>query len=1144
MKLHLLLTFLFGLFATAGAGATEIDSAARPQRPSNTAAGNSSAPVFSGDGRFVAFLSHARNLATNGSVGPALNLYLRHRETRQTTLVSLDAAGQHGAADDVGQFSVSLDAARIAFETAANNLVAGDTNRVTDIFLHDRITGTTTLITRDATGTGGANGPSWNPLLSEDGRFVAFESLASNLVTNDFNGTNDVFVHDLATGQTELVSLDTSGLRSPDGPSQSPSISADGQAVAFLSFATNLVDGVTNRLGEVYVRDVARKSTRWAEASHLLATWQRIPAGGRPSSYAASEPELSASGRYVTFKTPSATVRLDLSRPARGISELFTNAAINELNRLTFVDNPRLAGPPSPAPLGVHRDGSHLVYELSSTNTFLQDRGLWWVDWDDLQTNVFFDPCVGCGEGGHSDWSGYVTNVTPRIERVVTNQTIISAGLTWTRIDWLGCAAATRRVAFLADAFDTSTSQQSGPRQLYAVNLDDREVRLISTNLPGQASAELSPIVPALSADGQSLAWESRDANLIENDGNDAYDVFVDATAGGSRTLISEAHPDRVAATGTGQLLRDRPSLSADGRYVALVSLDSTLTPSDTNRWEDVFVRDLWLGTNYAISARSSSNVFGTRWAGTNAAVAPVLSADGQQVAFARDVRSIERTNRTIELAGLTSPEIRSIASSVNFGATLSAPVISPSGRLIAYSSPNGAAQRDVYLYARGRPPGLIPSGNFGTNPALVSSTPNGRAPGNQPSSDPVFSPDGTWLVFRSLATNLIAGAAASTTDYQLYARQVDCNDAICVTNIAYNPDMYLGPTRLISSEPVAEVPGLTPLPGGGSEPAFSANSRYVAYSSDADRIYRHDLQAPLGSASQLICTNCAAPALNGDGTLIAFEQRNPTGTNIVLRNLTTGADELISARPEVALPTGGNGPSVQPILSADGRFVVFVSRATDLAPGDHNGAPDVFLRDRWNGVTLCLSRSASDNGTGHGASFNPVLSANARTLAFLSWADDLTGGDYNDRRDLFVVTLAGSDRDGDGMDDEMELAYFNTLERDGHGDFDGDGVSDAAELQAGTNPADGASVFGALAITTSRMGPSSFGIRTTAVTWRSTPGQRYQLQHRPSLEDSSWSDVGAPLTASGNTLSQFHQVQETGSAGGRTGFYRVRRAD
>src|SRR5262249_10955937 len=138
---------------------------------------------------------------------------------------------------------------------------------------------------------------------------------------------------------------------------------------------------------------------------------------------------------------------------------------------------------------------------------------------------------------------------------------------------------------------------------------------------------------------------------------------------------------------------------------------------------------------------------------------------------------------------------------------------------------------------------------------------------------------------------------------------------------------------------------------------------------------------------------------------------------------------------------------------------------------------------------------------------------------AFQSFASDLTPDDFNDTRDLFVVTLGGLDSDGDGMEDDWEMAYFGTLARDGTGDFDGDGSSDLAEFRAGTDPTNMGSVFRVLMVTTTAGQPSGME-RTTILWWNATPGRTYRVQTKETVE-ASWIDLPGEVVAAGTSASQ-----------------------
>ena len=169
-----------------------------------------------------------------------------------TTRVSVDSAGTQ-ANGDTADAALSANGRFVAFDSGATNLVAGDTNGQQDIFVHDRRTGTTTRVSVDSAGTQ-ANNASVAPALSADGRFVAFETEATNLVAGDTNGQQDIFVHDRRTGTTTRVSVDSAGTQA-NSECHLAALSADGRFVTFYSEATNLVPGDTNGVRDVFVHD-------------------------------------------------------------------------------------------------------------------------------------------------------------------------------------------------------------------------------------------------------------------------------------------------------------------------------------------------------------------------------------------------------------------------------------------------------------------------------------------------------------------------------------------------------------------------------------------------------------------------------------------------------------------------------------------------------------------------------------------------------------------------------------------------------------------------------------------------------------------------------------------------------------------------
>jgi len=248
----------------------------------NQADDSSYGASISADGRFVAFLSIATNLVPGDFTGHA-DVFVHDGQTGATVRASVDSNGTAAQLDSTFA-AISADGGAVVFVSRAPNLVANDTNNKNDVFVHDLVTGATTRVSVSSSGTEGDNESEF-AAISADGRYVAFESWSSNLVAGDTNHTHDIFVHDRSNGQTERVSLDSNGSQG-DGDSLRPSISADGRWVAFESSSTNLVAGDTLGVTDVFLRDrqagtTARISIAWNGAeSNGMSDTAKIAADG------------------------------------------------------------------------------------------------------------------------------------------------------------------------------------------------------------------------------------------------------------------------------------------------------------------------------------------------------------------------------------------------------------------------------------------------------------------------------------------------------------------------------------------------------------------------------------------------------------------------------------------------------------------------------------------------------------------------------------------------------------------------------------------------------------------------------------------------------------------------------------------------
>lgn len=201
---------------------------------------NNFAPSISADGRYVTFYSNSTKQVA-GDTNGAYDVFLRDTQTGAATLISSNSAGEQGDGNSRNS-SVSADGRYVAFDSEATNLVADDTNGKRDVFLKDIFTDATTIISTDSAG-GQGNNHSYEPSVSADGRYVAFTSDSSNLALGDTNGNRDVFLKDTLTGATTLISSNSAGQEDGVHASYNPTISADGRYVAFDSYANNLVWG-------------------------------------------------------------------------------------------------------------------------------------------------------------------------------------------------------------------------------------------------------------------------------------------------------------------------------------------------------------------------------------------------------------------------------------------------------------------------------------------------------------------------------------------------------------------------------------------------------------------------------------------------------------------------------------------------------------------------------------------------------------------------------------------------------------------------------------------------------------------------------------------------------------------------------------
>jgi hypothetical protein len=410
---------------------------------------------------------------------------------------SVDSVGTEGNADSgsLSRPAISADGRWVAFESTATNLVANDTNGAADIFVHDRLTGAIARVSIRSNGNQ-ANGYSDSPAISDDGRFVVFESIASNLVAGDTNGAFDIFLHDRdpdlngiydeGNGVTTRVSVDSSGAQG-NFDSVTPAISGNAGLVVFSSAATNFAPGDKNAAQDVFVRDVAAGTTT------RLSAISGLDANG--PSFA---PSISSAGSVIAFSSFASNL---IGSDTNGASDVFvTDPLATSLTRVS-VDSFGIQGNDDSTRPAVSSDGTVVAFTSAATNLVASD--------NNFVTDVFVYDLASA--------------VTTRVS-----------------VDSLGNEG----------------------------NSDSRTA--------------------SLSQDGQIVAFESTADNFTANDGNFSSDVFVHDRATGVTECIT-VNGVGVIANGFGS---SQAAISDDGLIVTFASSGDNLVLGDGNFAIDVFVRD------------------------------------------------------------------------------------------------------------------------------------------------------------------------------------------------------------------------------------------------------------------------------------------------------------------------------------------------------------------------------------------------------------------------------------------------------------------------------------------------------------------------------------------------------------------------
>ncbi|WP_432938268.1 S8 family serine peptidase [Kribbella sp. CA-253562] len=391
---------------------------------------------------------------------------------------SVSAAGAQGNSD-IWWPELNADGSLVAYATASSNLVANDTNNDLDVFVTDQRTGAVERVSVSSTGEQG-NSFSLSPTLSADGRYVGFNSGASNLVAGDTNGQTDTFVHNRTTGTTTLVSVTPSGAPG-NGLSGPPSFTADSRYVTFNSDADDLVPGDTNGQTDVFVRDLQTGTTERIS----------VAPDGSGGNGGSREQSISADGRYVAFVSDASNLTGDDVEFQR---DLFVRDRVAGTTRR--IADPDLAGEYS-SPL-ISADGTKVVFENRSAPSWANH-----VHVFDLRTGQAELASVATSGAEGNDWS-----FAPSISADGT------------------------KVAFYSDATNLVAGDTNAKPDIFVRDLAAKTTTSVSggpLGVQGDGRSEL----PNLSSNGRYVAFQSTSTNLVGGDTNHRSDIFVHDLAAG-----------------------------------------------------------------------------------------------------------------------------------------------------------------------------------------------------------------------------------------------------------------------------------------------------------------------------------------------------------------------------------------------------------------------------------------------------------------------------------------------------------------------------------------------------------------------------------------------------------------------------------
>ena len=948
-----ILLFLGCLTWRASAGpALHLVSLADPQLgPPSGGGGDSYAPILSRDGRYVLFASTANNLATVASNRPSaalfpapLNVFLRDRVQDSTVLISVNLDATGGGNADSLPIGVSTNGRYALFESSSSNLVPGDTNNASDVFLRDVLAGTTLLV---SVGTNGEAGDyaSYNSAMTPDGRYVAFASAADNLVVGDTNTIPDVFVRDMSDSTTTLVSIGAqiaSNTLTSVG-STDPLITPEGRFVAFYSTATNLVPGV-NTAGNIYLHDRISGVTTWV-SSGAQAALAKI---GQVTSAVSFNHALSEDGRFTTFQsvgysphqnTPSAILRFDSQTGLTDLIETNAAVAVNSGNYESIQD------------LAMTTDGRFVAFVVNAVDNSGETTAI--RVWD--------------GQSGVS---------------LLASGDATGDVLAGSFSDSPALSDDGRYVAFISTALDLVTNDIPGDFHMYVRDLQSETTVLVDVDTNRVGSMLDSGSTPALSANGGIIAFGAGDGSIVPADRNRAYDVFARDLTTGSSELLSAHNPGLASFTPDGPSSISDFSASADARFIAFWSEADDLVTNDANGLRDVYVRDTFIGTNVLVSAGLDG------FSGNGFSDEPSISGDGRFVAFSSLANNLVDgdTNQAQDVfvrdlqTGITTLVSVSAGGTGPANKDSYSPIISSNGQSVLFRSRAGnlslgmpVGTENLFWRDLGSARTYVLTSNGVT---AASITPDGSRVAFITTSSRIAPSGDQLFVWDSISKSNVLSVPAGGPSSSFTAISISpTGDRIASVWFS------MGQHQLLVNDLVTNTSWLVmSQPRMDPDLHFSADGRFLVYLATVPltrtsllQVYLYDIQNQTNllvtrSYDGLTAGSDTSDSVNisADGRFVCYRS---SATNLVpadyngvpdifLYDRLSGGTTLVTASRFSS--SSADNRSLLPSFSPDGRTLLFTSWASDLLPNDFNNNADVFVLSLYDSeITTSFSVAA-----------------------------------------------------------------------------------------------------------------------------------------------------------------------------------------